>query len=74
MKTAHKILGYALILFSQLTIISGVNSYIEQCKTCDVNAPPVLGIIAIALYLSVWFALETQYQIKIRTVSKDSSD
>ena len=38
------------------------------------NAPPILEIIAIALYLSVWFALETQYQIKIRTVSKDSSD
>ena len=38
------------------------------------NAPPILGIIAIALYLSVWFALETQYQIKIRTAGKDSSD
>jgi len=57
-KNAHKYLGYFLIFLSQIATLSGVVYYLKQCTNCDPNGTPVLGIIAITLFLFAWLALE----------------
>ena len=61
-KNAHRYLGFALILFSQVTILYGVSIY---CYNNHLGDSP-LGIINISVFLGIWGLLEARYQIEKR--------
>jgi hypothetical protein len=56
----HKILGYVLLILSQIAIFLGVLKYNE--RTQDHR----LGTANIVVFFSVWIALEINHQIKSR--------
>ena len=69
-RTLHKLLGYALITLSQITILTGVMAYNDDGTG---NTDSTLGAINLGIFFFGWAILEIWYQFKTRAISSSAS-
>jgi hypothetical protein len=59
-RTIHMLLGYALIILSQVTILMGILAFNEETND------GTIGAINLGVFLGFWLLLEVALQLKMR--------